>query len=115
MYSERALDHFRNPRNVGSLAPPAVTVEVTNPACGDLMRLSARFEDGRVTEARYQTRGCTASIATGSALTEWMIGKSRPDLAALTPAVVESLVDGLQLASKHAAMLCVDAVKKLIA
>jgi nitrogen fixation NifU-like protein len=115
VYSERALDHFRNPRNVGSLEPPAVTVEVTNPACGDLMRLSARFEDGRVAEARYQTRGCTASIATGSALTEWMAGKSRPELAKLTPADVESLVDGLQLASKHAAMLCVDAVKKLIA
>jgi NifU-like protein involved in Fe-S cluster formation len=80
-----------------------------------MMRLSARFEDGRVAEARFQTRGCTASIATGSALTEWMIGKSGADLAALTPAIVESLVDGLQLASKHAAMLCVDAVKKLIA
>jgi NifU-like protein involved in Fe-S cluster formation len=79
-----------------------------------MMRLSARFEDGRVAEARYQTRGCTASIATGSALTEWMIGKSQPELAAVTPAIVESLVDGLQLASKHAAMLCVDAVKKLI-
>jgi len=115
VYSERTLDHFRNPRNVGLLDPPAASVEVTNPACGDLMRLSARFEDGRVVEARYQTRGCTASIATGSALTEWMTGKSRPELAALTPALVEDLVDGLQLASKHAAMLCVDAVKKLIA
>jgi nitrogen fixation NifU-like protein len=115
VYSERTLEHFRNPRNVGSLEAPAVTVEVTNPACGDMMRLCARFENGRVAEARYQTRGCTASIATGSALTEWMIGKSRTELAGLTPAMVDSLVDGLPLASKHAAMLCVDAVKKLIA
>ena len=115
VYSERTLDHFRNPRNVGLLDPPAASVEVTNPACGDRMRLSARFEDGRVVEARYQTRGCTASIATGSALTEWMTGKSRPELAALTPALVEDLVDGLQLASKHAAMLCVDAVRALCA
>ena len=91
-----------------------MTIEVTNPACGDMMRLSARFEDGRVTEACYQTRGYTASIATGSALTQWMIGKSRTELSALTPAAVESLVDGLQLASKHAAMLCVDAVRKLV-
>ena len=48
MYSERLLDHFRNPRNVGQLPPPAVTVDAANPACGDMLRLSARFEDDRV-------------------------------------------------------------------
>lgn len=115
MYSERLLDHFRHPRNVGHLEPPALTIDVTNPACGDMMRLSARFEEERVVEARYQTRGCTASIAVGSALTEWMIGKSRADLKALIPAMVEQLVGGLELASKHAAVLCVDGVRKLIA
>ena len=114
MYSARLLDHFQNPRHVGELAPPAVVVDVTNPACGDMLRLSARFENGRVAEARYQTRGCTASIATGSALTEWMTGKSREDLATLTPAAVEKLVDGLEPASKHAAILCVDGVRKLL-
>jgi len=113
MYSERALDHFRNPRNVGVLEAPAVTVDVTNPGCGDMMRLSARFENGRVAEVRYQTRGCTASIAAGSALTEWMTGKSRAELAGLSAAIVEELVGGLEPASKHAAVLCVDAVKKL--
>ena len=115
MYSDRLLEHFRNPRNVGNLPAPAVTVDVTNPACGDMMRLSARFEDdGRVAEARYQTRGCTASIAAGSALTEWMTGKTRDELRTLTPAVIEELLDGLQPASKHAAILCVDSVKKLL-
>ncbi|MBV8844775.1 MAG: iron-sulfur cluster assembly scaffold protein [Bryobacterales bacterium] len=114
MYSERALDHFRNPRNVGALQAPAFTVDVANPACGDTMRLSARFENGRVAEARYQTRGCTASIAAGSALTEWMTGKSRAELAELTPAIVEELVGGLEPASKHAAVLCVDAVGTLL-
>jgi nitrogen fixation NifU-like protein len=109
------LDHFRNPRNVGVLPPPAIAVDVSNPACGDMLRLSARFEDGRVIEARYQTRGCTASIAAGSALTEWMSGKSPPELAALTPAEVEELVGGLEPASKHAAALCVDGIKKLLA
>jgi len=63
MHSERLLDHFRNPRNAGELEPPAVKVDVSNPACGDMLRLSARFEDDRVVEARFQTRGCTASIA----------------------------------------------------
>src|ERR1051326_6693206 len=70
MYSELLLEHFRNPQNVGDLDPPAVTVEVTNPACGDILRLAARFEQDRVSEARYRTRGCTASIAAGSALTQ---------------------------------------------
>ena len=52
MYPERLLDHFQNPRNVGELPPPAVTVEVSNPACGDIMRLSVRFENGRAVESR---------------------------------------------------------------
>src|SRR6476659_6724722 len=103
MYSEVLLDHFRNPRNVGDLEPPAVTVEVTNPACGDILRLAARFEADRVVEARYRTRGCTASIAAGSALTEWMAGKSRDALRELRPQTIEDAVGGLQPESKHAA------------
>jgi nitrogen fixation NifU-like protein len=115
MYSDRLLGHFRNPRNVGELPPPAVTVEVSNPACGDILRLSARFEDGAVIETRYKTRGCTASIAAGSALTEWMSGRTRAELAAITPRMVEEAVGGLGAESKHAAVLCVDAVKALLA
>ena len=114
MYSDRLLEHFRNPRNVGQLESPAVVVDATNPACGDMLRLSARFEEGRVAEARYQTRGCTASIAAGSALTEWMAGKSRDELRMLTPQTIEDLLDGLEPASKHAAVLCVDAVERLL-
>jgi len=114
LYSEAFLDHFRNPRNVGELPPPAVTVEISNPACGDILRLSARFENGRSVEVRYKVRGCTASIASGSALTEWMLGKSRAELAALTPAGIESSVGGLIAESKHAAVLCVDGVKALL-
>ncbi|HBY64376.1 MAG TPA: iron-sulfur cluster assembly scaffold protein, partial [Solibacterales bacterium] len=63
MYSERLLDHFKNPRHVGELAPPAVCVQVSNPACGDTLRLSVLFEGGRAVQVRFQTRGCTASIA----------------------------------------------------
>ena len=114
MHSARLLDHFQTPRNAGVLPPPAITVDVTNPACGDMMRLAARFEDGRVVEARYQTRGCTASIAAGSALTEWMVGRTRAELAAITPGVIEDALDGLEPASKHAAALCVDALKRLL-
>ena len=90
MYSERLIEHFRNPRHVGELPPPAIVVEVTNPVCGDILRLSALFESERVAEARYRTRGCTASIAAGSALAEWMCGKTREQLAALRAADIEA-------------------------
>ena len=114
MYSELLLEHFRNPRNGGDLDPPATTVEVTNPACGDILRLAARFEEDRVVEARYRTRGCTASIAAGSALTAWMTGKLKAELKGLRSADIEEAVGGLQPESKHAAVLCVDAVKALL-
>lgn len=113
MYSERLLDHFKNPRNIGELEPPAVTVEVSNPICGDILRLSARFEGGRVAEVRYKVRGCTASIAAGSALTEWMSGKSSAELAELKPSMLEEALGGLGAESKHAAVLCVDGVNAI--
>jgi nitrogen fixation NifU-like protein len=115
MYSERLLNHFQNPRNVGELPPPAVTVEASNPICGDILRLSVEFRDGRVAEARYLTRGCTASIAAGSALTEWLTGKAEPEIAALRPADIEKLVGGLSAESKHAAVLAVDAARAALA
>jgi len=114
MYSDLLLDHFRNPRNVGELPAPAITVEVTNPACGDILRLSVRFVDEVAAEVRYRTRGCTASIAAGSALTEWIGGKSLKELDRLIPADVEREVGGLSAESKHAAVLCVDAVRALL-
>jgi nitrogen fixation NifU-like protein len=114
MDRERLLDHFQNPRNVGELGPPAVTVDVTNPACGDMLRLSVRFEDDRVAEARFKTRGCTASIAASSALTEWMFGKSLAELRAVNAQVIEDAVGGLEAASKHAAVLCVDGVRSVL-
>ncbi len=114
MYTERLLDHFRNPRNVGELPPPAVTVEVSNPICGDILRLSVRFEEGRAAEARYKTRGCTASIAAGSALTEWLRGKTPQEMAALRTGGIEDALGGLNRESRHAAVLCVDAVRAVL-
>jgi nitrogen fixation NifU-like protein len=114
MYSEQLLDHFQNPRNIGELAPPAITVEVSNPACGDILRLSVRFEGETAVEARYKVRGCTASIAAGSATTELIIGKTRAQIAALAARAIEEAVGGLAPESKHAAVLCIDGVKSLI-
>jgi nitrogen fixation NifU-like protein len=114
MYSERLLDHFQNPRNVGELGPPAVTVEVSNPACGDILRLSVLFEGERVAEARYKVRGCTASIAAGSALTEWLVGRSRRELGEFRAGVIEEALGGLANESKHAGVLCLDGVRAVV-
>jgi nitrogen fixation NifU-like protein len=111
VHSERLLDHFQNPRHVGELPPPAITVEVENPACGDILRLSVLVEGGRVADVRYKVRGCTASIAAGSALTEWMHGRPVSELSSLRAVTIEGLLDGLIPESKHAAVLCVDAVR----
>ena len=113
--SPQLIEHFRNPRNVGELAAPAVTVEVSNPICGDILRLSVLVQGGRVTRTGFKVRGCTASIAAGSALTELLNGLDLEGLTKLTAADVDHAVGGLSSESKHAAALCVDAVRALAA
>jgi nitrogen fixation NifU-like protein len=113
--SPELIDHFRNPRNVGELPSPAVTVEVSNPICGDILRLSALIVAGRVAGTGFKVRGCTASIAAGSALTELISGRDLTGLKRLTAADVDSAVGGLSNESKHAAVLCADAVRALVA
>ena len=113
MYSARLLDHFQNPRNVGDLDEADVRVEVSNPICGDILRLSAKIRDDRIDEIRYLTRGCTASIAVGSALTELLSGRPTDQLDSIDRQQVEDAVGGLSNESKHAAVLAVDAVKAL--
>jgi nitrogen fixation protein NifU and related proteins len=114
MLHPRLIDHFQNPRNVGELPAPSVVVEVSNPICGDILRLSARVEDGIVSQVAFKTRGCTASIAAGSALTELIAGRSKEELANIRAGDVEAGVGELPAESKHAAVLCIDAVRKLI-
>jgi nitrogen fixation NifU-like protein len=114
MRSERLLEHFQNPKNVGELPAPAIQVEVVNPACGDILRLSARLVEDRVVDTAFKVRGCPASIAAGSALMELMAGKSRLELQSRQAGDIEAALDGLEPASKHAAQLCVDAVKALL-
>jgi nitrogen fixation NifU-like protein len=112
--SPELIDHFRNPRNVGELAAPAITVQVSNPVCGDILRFSVRMESGRVAEVGYKVRGCAASIAAGSALTVLTGGLDRVGLALITRETVETAVGGLSNESKHAAALCVDAVRAIL-
>jgi nitrogen fixation NifU-like protein len=108
------LEHFQRPRNVGELPPPAIVVEVSNPACGDILRLSARIQDERIVETAYKVRGCTASIAAGSVLTELIRTRTRNELKTLQAAEIADALGGLPSESSHAAVLAADSVKALL-
>jgi len=115
MFNETLLDHFKNPRNAGDLPDANATVEVNNPVCGDVLRLSARVEGGRIAEARFKTQGCVAAIAASSVLTELLRGKSAREVKSITPEEISAALGGLPPATFHAAQLCEDAVKALAA
>ncbi len=114
MYSEKVLDHFHHPRNVGEIENPTAAVEMTNPVCGDLMKLWAVVRDGKVCAAKFKTAGCVPAVACGSWLTEAMLGKSLADLSSLTAEQIEAALGGLPPASKHASVLAADALKRLL-
>ena len=114
MYSATLLDHFQNPRNAGELPAPAVTVEVTNPACGDIMRLSLMIEQERVSDVRFKTRGCVPAIACGSLLTELIKGKPLDEAGKVSASDIASGIGGLPPASGHAAVLAEDALRQAL-
>jgi nitrogen fixation NifU-like protein len=110
MYSAQLLDHFQNPRNAGDVADADATVEVENPACGDILRLSLKISAGRITQVRFKAKGCVASIACGSAMTELALGKMLSEAMELRREDVITAVGGLPEASSHAAHLALDAL-----
>jgi nitrogen fixation NifU-like protein len=114
MYSDQVLDHFHHPRNVGEIENATAVVELTNPVCGDVLKLWVKVQAGRITEAKFKAAGCVPAVACGSWLTEWMSGKAPMELAALTPEKIETGLDGLPSASHHAAVLAADALKPLL-
>lgn len=109
-YSPQLLDHFEHPRNVGEVEGADACVELENPACGDIIRLSLKLHAGRIVEARFRTRGCVPSIACGSALTEMLQGKSVAEARALRREQLVAAVGGLESASQHASHLAMDAL-----
>jgi nitrogen fixation protein NifU and related proteins len=115
MFNETILDHFRNPRNAGELPDATAIVEVTNPVCGDILRLSVRLTNGVVDAARFKTQGCVAAIASSSVLTELVIGNPRAQLRKITADKISQSLGGLPPATFHAAQLCSDALAALIA
>jgi nitrogen fixation NifU-like protein len=114
MFSEAVLDHFRNPRNVGELRDATSTIEVSNPVCGDILKLSARMVDGRIVEARFLCRGCTTSIACASLLTEQIRGRTLAEACAITAESLSESLGGLPPATLHGAHLAADAVAALL-
>ncbi len=114
MFSEAVLDHFRNPRNAGELPGATATVEVSNPVCGDILKLSALTVDGRIAEARFLCRGCTTSIACASILTEELRGRTAAEARTITAESLSRSLGGLPPATFHGAQLAADAVCALI-
>ena len=114
MLSEALLDHFRNPRNAGELPEATARIEVSNPVCGDVLQLAAVFEDGVVREVRFLCRGCTASIACASLLTESMRGRELRGLRKITAESLSETLGGLPGASFHAAQLARHALEALL-
>jgi nitrogen fixation NifU-like protein len=114
MYSERVLDHFRNPRNGGKLANASAAAQATNPICGDLLELAVRIEDEKIVEARFLCRGCTTSIACASFLTERLTGCTLEASRAIKAEDISDGLGGLPPATFHGAQLAVDALKLLL-
>src|SRR5437016_14280844 len=114
MLNARLLDHFQNPRHAGDIADANAVAETSNPVCGDILKLWARIERGVIVRVSFKCRGCTASIACASALTELISGLSVEAARAITAADVESAVGDLETTSKHAASLAVDTLQRLL-
>ena len=114
MYSRQVLDHFEHPRNAGSVASPDASAQVENPACGDILKLTAKLEYGHLAEVRFQARGCVPAIACGSVLTELVIGKTSQEAAAVTREDLMQKLGGLPEVSSHASHLAIDALAALL-
>ena len=114
-YSDIILDHARNPRNLGPLPDANARGYQMNPVCGDTLVLMLRIEEGRIGDARFQTEGCTASIAASSLLTEMIKGVSVEDALALTHEDVSEAIGGLPPSKLHSAALVIDALRRALA
>lgn len=115
MFSEAVLDHFRHPRNAGELPEPTAVVEVTNPVCGDVLKLAARVKNGRFAEARFLCRGCTTAIACASLLTERLRGRTLGEARSLSAEELSRALGGLPPATFHGAQLAAEALDALLA
>lgn len=115
MYSEKVLEHFRNPRNVGVIEDADGMGTVGNPVCGDLMTMYIKVRDDRIVDIKFQTFGCGAAIATSSMATELAKGKTLEEALKITKQTVAEALGGLPPQKMHCSNLAADALKRAIA
>ena len=115
MYSEKVMDHFANPRNVGEIENADGVGEVGNAKCGDIMKIYLKIENDIITDIKFKTFGCAAAMATSSIATEMILGKSVKEALTLTNKAVVAALDGLPPAKLHCSVLAEEAVKSAIA
>ena len=111
MYSEKVMDHFMHPRNMGEIENADAVGTVGNAKCGDIMRIFLKIENGMVVDAKFKTFGCGSAIATSSMATEMIIGKSIDEALALSNKAVAEALDGLPPNKMHCSLLAEQAVK----
>ena len=114
MYSPELLDHFQNPRNAGEVLNPDASVQIENPACGDILKLSIRLADGRIADIRFRAKGCVPAMACASLLTELLLGRTVEDARNLRREELVFKIGGLPEASAHASHLALDAWAALL-
>jgi nitrogen fixation NifU-like protein len=114
MYSEKVMDHFMNPRNVGVIEDPDGVGKEGNPICGDLMEIFIKVKDDRIVDIKFRTFGCGAAIATSSMATEMVKGKTIEEAMEITNKAVAEALDGLPPIKMHCSNLAADAIHAAI-
>ena len=110
-YSEKVMDHFMNPRNMGDMENPSAIGNVGNPTCGDVMRLYLKIEGDIIVDAKFKTFGCGAAIASSSMLTELLKGKKIDDALKISNEAVADALDGLPPVKIHCSVMAEEALK----
>ncbi|MCP5003323.1 MAG: Fe-S cluster assembly scaffold protein NifU [Planctomycetes bacterium] len=113
-YSEKVMDHFMNPRNMGEIKDADAVGTVGNPACGDVMRLYIKVDDDKITEAKFKTFGCGAAIATSSMATEMITEKTVDEALKVTNEAVAEALDGLPANKMHCSVLAQEAIEAAV-
>ena len=113
-YSEKLLDYFENPRCVGEIADADAVAEVSNPVCGDVMKLWVRVSDGRVRDAKFKAQGCTAAIATSSFATEMLLGMEVDAARKITREEIADQLGGLPRSKVHCSVLASEAIQAVL-
>ena len=114
MYSAQVLDHFQHPRNAGEVFNPDASVQIENPACGDVLKLTLKVTDSHIDEIRFLAQGCVSAVACASLLTELLLGKTIAEARQLRREELVKAIGGLPEASLHASHLAMDALTAVL-